>query len=199
MLLCAYERHDVPFQYPGGCRKEQLCISAYAKVIEVVRELPAQHAHKNFINPPPSVIAKPRMLLRTHVYGSSCHVRKLTASQPEIRKRRSGHFRNHALAVFASRTCALPDGRHVQYVSKPDVAFLYHEIYDKQAYLQHGVQLHPGNTVLDVGANIGLFADYAAQKVGEQGRVIAVEPIPPVHAAAQHNLEALRGDGVLPS
>ena len=70
--------------------------------------------------------------------------------QPEIRKRRSGHFRNHALAVFASRTCALPDGRHVQYVSKPDVAFLYHAFYDKQAYLQHGVLLHPGNTVLDV-------------------------------------------------
>jgi FkbM family methyltransferase len=38
-------------------------------------------------------------------------------------------------------------------------------------------QLKPGATVLDVGANIGVFTTLAASLVGENGRVIAVEPI----------------------
>ncbi len=35
-----------------------------------------------------------------------------------------------------------------------------------------------GGTVLDIGANIGIFTLSAARKVGPQGRVFAVEPIP---------------------
>ena len=34
----------------------------------------------------------------------------------------------------------------------------------------------PGSTVVDVGANIGFFTIKFAQWVGEQGRVIAIEP-----------------------
>jgi FkbM family methyltransferase len=36
--------------------------------------------------------------------------------------------------------------------------------------------LEPGMCVLDLGANIGLYSAIAAQRVGPQGRVIAVEP-----------------------
>ncbi|MBS2035854.1 FkbM family methyltransferase [bacterium] len=36
--------------------------------------------------------------------------------------------------------------------------------------------LRPGMTVIDVGANIGLFSAIAASYLGESGRVIAVEP-----------------------
>lgn len=36
----------------------------------------------------------------------------------------------------------------------------------------------PGSSVLDVGANIGIFSLLAAQQVGASGRVIAVEPDP---------------------
>lgn len=44
--------------------------------------------------------------------------------------------------------------------------------------------LHPGAIVVDVGANIGYNTVYAAQRVGPQGRVYAVEP-------AQDNLAIL--------
>jgi 23S rRNA U2552 (ribose-2'-O)-methylase RlmE/FtsJ len=37
-----------------------------------------------------------------------------------------------------------------------------------------------GNTVVDVGANIGSFARLAAELCGHEGRVIAVEPLPMV-------------------
>jgi len=36
--------------------------------------------------------------------------------------------------------------------------------------------LHPGMTVVDIGANEGLYTLFAAQRVGPSGRVIAVEP-----------------------
>lgn len=36
--------------------------------------------------------------------------------------------------------------------------------------------LRPGSTVVDVGANIGVIAAYAAKRVGPAGRIIAIEP-----------------------
>lgn len=51
------------------------------------------------------------------------------------------------------------------------------------------VDIQPGDTVIDVGANIGLFSMYAAEKVGSSGRVIALEPIPQVHAACADNVK----------
>lgn len=36
--------------------------------------------------------------------------------------------------------------------------------------------LHPGATVVDVGANIGYNTLYAAHRVGHSGRVYAIEP-----------------------
>ena len=41
---------------------------------------------------------------------------------------------------------------------------------------QMGKCLHPGMTVVDVGANIGYVTLFAARKVGLQGKVFAVEP-----------------------
>ncbi len=91
--------------------------------------------------------------------------------------------------------CPIPTGQQIAYVSKPDVAFLYREVYEKQTYLQHGVTISPGNTVLDVGANIGIFAAYAARKVGKRGLVIAVEPVPPTWEVLQYNMDVLQGPG----
>jgi hypothetical protein len=38
--------------------------------------------------------------------------------------------------------------------------------------------LRPGDTVYDVGANVGFFAVLAARFVGSEGRVVAFEPLP---------------------
>ena len=83
----------------------------------------------------------------------------------------------------------------MQYVSKRDVAFLYAEIFEKRAYLQHGIELQEGDCVVDVGANIGLFAAFAADAVGHHGTVVALEPIPPVYQAALANMQSLATEG----
>lgn len=38
--------------------------------------------------------------------------------------------------------------------------------------------LQPGDTFLDVGANVGAYALVAARKVGPSGKVVAIEPVP---------------------
>jgi FkbM family methyltransferase len=48
--------------------------------------------------------------------------------------------------------------------------------------------LKPGDTFLDVGANIGFMTLLAASRVGEKGRVIAVEPYPPTFDALEQNV-----------
>jgi FkbM family methyltransferase len=49
-------------------------------------------------------------------------------------------------------------------------------------------RLDPGGTVLDLGANVGLFTLIAAKKLVPEGQVIAVEPHPRLAAILRHNL-----------
>jgi hypothetical protein len=48
------------------------------------------------------------------------------------------------------------------------VQFLYDEQYSERCYLQHGVSLAPGATVIDVGANFGMFSMFAAEVSHQQ-------------------------------
>jgi hypothetical protein len=74
------------------------------------------------------------------------------------------HPSRDAKSFFSnSKQKQLPHGLLIQYVSKDDVQFLYDEIWRDRSYLQHGVAIGPGDTVIDVGANIGLFALQAAR------------------------------------
>jgi FkbM family methyltransferase len=57
-----------------------------------------------------------------------------------------------------------------------------------------GQLLQPGDVFVDVGANIGLYAVKAAELVGKQGRVIALEPGREVHRRLENNI-ALNGYG----
>ena len=53
--------------------------------------------------------------------------------------------------------------------------------------------LTAGDTVVDIGANIGTYALDAARRVGADGRVLAVEPAPRTHAKLAANVAANRG------
>jgi FkbM family methyltransferase len=46
-------------------------------------------------------------------------------------------------------------------------------------------QVKPGDTVLDIGAHIGFFANITAQIVGKEGKVFAFEPTPSTFAMLQ--------------
>ena len=82
----------------------------------------------------------------------------------------------------------LPNGARMRFVSRPDVQFLYDEIFADECYAKHGLAIREGATVIDVGGNIGMFALYAEMKAGAKGRVYALEPIPRTFAALRENV-----------
>lgn len=49
-------------------------------------------------------------------------------------------------------------------------------------------RLSQGNVFIDVGANVGVFTVSAAQRVGAQGRVLAIEPSPEVFPYLEQNI-----------
>lgn len=88
----------------------------------------------------------------------------------------------------------LPDGTSVAHLNKNETDYIYHEIFDLQAYLRHGVNLHEGDCVVDAGANIGLFTVFASRMAGNL-KIYAFEPNPAVFACLEANA-ATWGDEV---
>jgi amino acid adenylation domain-containing protein/FkbM family methyltransferase len=73
----------------------------------------------------------------------------------------------------------LPNGLVVRHLNRGETDFMYGEIFEQHGYLGHGIALPEGACVLDVGANIGLFALRVALAV-PHAVVYAFEPVEPV-------------------
>ena len=56
-------------------------------------------------------------------------------------------------------------------------------------YYKHGIEVRAGATILDVGANVGLFAITAARAAPDL-RILCFEPVPLLFEALQRNLAA---------
>lgn len=94
----------------------------------------------------------------------------------------------------ARKTATAPNGARVAYVSRPDVKFIYDEIFGRGCYdFDDDASSARGGSVIDVGANIGLASARFASLVGEGGRVIALEPVPATFRALARNCESLCG------
>lgn len=52
--------------------------------------------------------------------------------------------------------------------------------------------VQPGDFVVDIGANFGLYTVFLANLVGRQGRVLAVEPVPVTCGILRSNVRSLR-------
>lgn len=73
-------------------------------------------------------------------------------------------------------------------------SFTFYENLVRRDYLANGISLRPGDTVVDIGANIGSFTVLAAKVVGPGGRVISFEPVAETFARLEENV-ALNGYG----
>lgn len=66
-------------------------------------------------------------------------------------------------------------------------------------YVYHLPQLvRPGDTAIDIGANLGYYARTLSRLAGTAGRVYAVEPVPPILAVLRRNLRRCRNVEILP-
>lgn len=92
-----------------------------------------------------------------------------------------------ALSGAGQGPVRLPNGMMVRQVNRHETIYLFDEIFQRQAYLQHGVTLRRGDAVVDVGGNIGLFALFVRAWIGD-GRLLVVEPNPRVFEILRANL-----------
>ncbi|GGM54565.1 hypothetical protein GCM10012275_27120 [Longimycelium tulufanense] len=83
----------------------------------------------------------------------------------------------------------LPGIGEIAHLVSHETDFLYDEIFSRRSYLQHGVELHEGCCVLDVGANIGLFTLFVHAHYPNSW-VYAFEPAPPVYEVLRMNTSA---------
>ena len=73
----------------------------------------------------------------------------------------------------------LPNGAAVAQLNKNETDYIYEEIFARQAYLRHGINIKDGDYIFDVGANIGLFTLFVHQ-IAKRPRVYSFEPNPSV-------------------
>ncbi|WP_329619117.1 amino acid adenylation domain-containing protein [Streptomyces sp. NBC_01255] len=82
----------------------------------------------------------------------------------------------------------LPNGMTVFHHNKSETDFVYDEIFTREEYLRGGITIDDGDTIVDVGANIGLFTLFASNR-NPNGRLYAFEPLPPLHDSLRRNVE----------
>lgn len=78
----------------------------------------------------------------------------------------------------------LPNGTQVFCLQPEEVPVLYEQIQD---YIKYGIKLCEGDTIFDVGANIGLFSLWANQQCHQNVNVFAFEPIAAIYEVLQAN------------
>jgi FkbM family methyltransferase len=72
-------------------------------------------------------------------------------------------------------------------LNRNETDYIYREIFEHRAYFRHGIMLQAGDTILDVGANIGLFTLFASLACPGV-RTLAFEPNPHLQSILRANL-----------
>ena len=87
----------------------------------------------------------------------------------------------------------LPNGVAVAQLNRNETDYIYQEIFERQAYLRHGITIHDGDCIFDVGANIGLFTVFANQ-MAKGLTVYCFEPNPALYDILKTNAKLYGSD-----
>lgn len=87
---------------------------------------------------------------------------------------------------MATIACQLPNGIQAFGLTQADTNIVYEEIFVNDCYLQEGITLSDGDTVVDIGANTGMFV-LRLNETHKNLSVFSFEPIPAIHAALAQN------------
>lgn len=78
---------------------------------------------------------------------------------------------------------------NLAYINRPETRYLISEIFGRGVYRHPMIAYQPGMTIVDAGANIGLFSLFAYEACGNDATIYACEPIPVTFDALQRNIE----------
>ena len=74
-----------------------------------------------------------------------------------------------------------------EYICEDESDFIFDEIFTKRVYDRHGIVISDGSTIIDVGANIGLFSLFCLQQ-SKSINILCIEPLPPNFQVLKRNL-----------
>ncbi len=124
----------------------------------------------------------PHVMPREAVLAAALRASQRTATAPA--KNRSA--RMPATYMGQGRVLLETAFGHLMLVDGRDTAIVPHLIrdgwFDRNLTTAISARLKPGMTFVDIGANFGTYTLIGAGLVGEQGRVIAIEPAPAIAA-----------------
>lgn len=85
----------------------------------------------------------------------------------------------------------LPHGERCYIIDKLSALESYNEIFNERIYEQFGLKVKDGDVVFDVGANIGIFSQYIAQRANNL-KIFTFEPVPAIYKVQKKNLEFIK-------
>ncbi|MCC5612138.1 FkbM family methyltransferase [Nostoc sp. CHAB 5834] len=83
----------------------------------------------------------------------------------------------------------LPNSNEIFCLQKNEEIFLMYE--QVQEYFRHEVELNEGDTVFDIGANIGMFSLWVYKLCNKNVNIYAFEPVPQIFQVLEQNLKSL--------
>ena len=83
----------------------------------------------------------------------------------------------------------LPNGLEIVHLNRRETDYVYQEIFEDESYLRHGIELADDATVIDIGANIGLFSLFVMSRC-KSPAIFAFEPSPRVFDLLRANCAA---------
>jgi FkbM family methyltransferase len=90
----------------------------------------------------------------------------------------------------------LPNGLTIHQQNKNETEYLYREIFERETYIRHGIEIHDEACVFDVGANIGMFALFVSEHC-PSARIYAFEPASLLFSKLQENVSQCAADIML--
>src|ERR1051326_5007580 len=110
--------------------------------------------------------------------------------RPFVLRRREAWWKAHAGEVRSFLFDVQPGVRLRLHLDSELSRLIYCRHFESTERAFLNAFLRPGDTFVDVGANIGLFTVIAASRVGPRGRVFSFEPTPETFARLIENVEA---------
>ncbi|MEI6266157.1 MAG: FkbM family methyltransferase [Sphingobacteriia bacterium] len=93
----------------------------------------------------------------------------------QVLKNKIGYHLSKILPRNTILSMPLMNGAKIFVRARTADRMIFKEIFIEEIYNKHNIEIEEGDTVVDIGANVGLFSVYASYKVGK-GKVFAFEP-----------------------
>jgi FkbM family methyltransferase len=96
------------------------------------------------------------------------------------------HLASEVTHLSIPKEFTLPNNLTILHMNPAETLHFYHDIFEDRVYTKHGITLHAGDCVFDVGANIGLFTLFVHSTYHDV-RVYAFEPAAPMFDLLRSN------------